>query len=352
VYRITPPGLAEDATAAEVKKPAAAGFADRRTRSWPSCYHMPTKRVRQNALVRAGRGGRAVATLRWRRPPRTTRLGRVHAIWGLGRIGKGNSAAALALVPLLTDGEPEIRAQAARVLGDTDAPAAVEPLTKLLKDRSARVQFAAAMSLGKLGSGSAADAVLAMLKKNNDRDAYLRHAGVMALAGMNDPKVLDAAATDASSAVRVAALLVYRRQASPQVARFLDDADPSLVLEAARAVNDLTITPALPKLAALSAKPGLAEPVLNRAINAHYRLGGADNATALAAFAARSDVPPATRVEAIRMLAAWEKPSGRDRVTGLWRPVPPRDAGPAKAALAGVLDGLLKEAPDAVRIAA
>src|SRR5207244_4403031 len=120
-----------------------------------------------------------------------------------------------------------------------------------------------------------------------------------------EPARLEAVATDVSPAVRMAALLVLRKDASPNVARFLDDADANLVLESARAINDLTINDALPKLASLTTRTGLAEPVLNRALNANYRLGTPDAAKALAAFALRADVLPAPRVEALRMLAAW-----------------------------------------------
>jgi quinoprotein glucose dehydrogenase len=119
------------------------------------------------------------------------------------------------------------------------------------------------------------------------------------------------------------------------------------------------------RLAEVATRPGQGEPVLYRALNAYYRLGTPtgpragsgrkvviDGAKDLATFTLRSDVPPATRVEALRMLAAWAKPSGRDRVTGLWRPIPERSPEPAKAALAGALDKLLADAPDAVRLAA
>lgn len=360
VYKVTPPGLADDTAAAAVKKLLAEGFAKRPDAELAGLLAHADQRVRQHAQFElAGRGDLGVAALAVASAGgNPSQLARVHAVWGLGQVARRSLTdrfgrlAVPPLLSLLTDPDAEVKAQAAKMLGDARAASAAEPLTRLLRDRSARVQFFAANAVGQLRASAAADAVLAMLRKNNDRDAYLRHAGVMALVGMNDAKVLEAAANDASAALRMAALLAWRKQSSPQVARFLEDADPTLVLEAARAVNDLTIIEAMPKLAALTAKAGLSEHVLNRALNAHYRLGTAENANALAAFAARSDVQPAQREEAIRMLADWAKPSGRDRVTGLWRPVPPRDVAPAKDALAGVLDPLLKSAPDAVRIAA
>ena len=40
--------------------------------------------------------------------------------------------------------------------------------------------------------------------------------------------------------------------------------------------------------------------------------------------ATRSDVPTPLREQSLKMLQAWEKPSGRDWVVGLWRPVKER----------------------------
>ena len=175
-----------------------------------------------------------------------------------------------------------------------------------------------------------------------------------ALAKLGDAAALVAAAKDESPSVRLAAALALRRLQSPKVAEFLNDADRSVVLEAARAINDLPIEAALPQLAALLDKhdgrqrparllgkglrrqrpqghrrPSLMGPVA--AVNANYRLGTAEAAKRLAAFAARNDAPDAIRVEALKDLGNWEKPSGRDRVTNLWRPLPPRDAAVANA---------------------
>ncbi|HEX8915859.1 MAG TPA: PVC-type heme-binding CxxCH protein [Humisphaera sp.] len=360
IYALTPPGQ-DAAQVAEVKKLLAEPFAPRAEAELAKLLGHADQRVRQKAQFElAKRGEKGVAALAGvAGDAAVPQLARIHAVWGLGQIARktpGDSPAAKAVLPLLADGDAEVKAQAAKVAGDAKLASAGATLAKLASsDRNARVKFFAGNALGKLHDVSAADAALTLLRRNNDSDAYLRHAGVMALAGMAaaDPTVLEKAAADESSAVRMAALLAYRKQKSPAVARFLADADPNLVLEASRAVNDLTINDALPKLAALSAKQGLSEPVLFRVLNANYRLGTADSAKALAAFAGRSDAPAAMRVEALRMLGAWASPSGRDRVTGLWRPVPARDGTAAQAALAPALDGLLKgTAPDAVRVAA
>jgi quinoprotein glucose dehydrogenase len=148
------------------------------------------------------------------------------------------------------------------------------------------------------------------------------------------------------------ALLAMRRAESPDVGRFLDDPDSRLVLEAARAISDLPITGALPRLAAMLVKPGLPEPLLRRSINACYRLGRPEDARALAAFAARPDAPAAERVEVLDLLAGWANPPGLDMITGLWRPLPARSAGPAGEALAARLDAVLTGGPDSLQRAA
>jgi quinoprotein glucose dehydrogenase len=276
-----------------------------------------------------------------------SRLARLHAIWGLGQIGRVDRAALLPLVELLGDGDSEVRSQAAKVAGEERLQEAVPGLIALLADAEPRPRYCAAIALGKLGDASAMPALIEMLRQNADEDAYLRHAGVMGLTGIGDEAALLSAATDPAPAVRLAALLALRRLQSPEIARFLNDADPFLVEEAARAINDVPIEAALPELAALVTRQGMSDPLGMRVLNANFRLGGVQHARAVADFAARADVSELLRLEALNQLAAWEQPSGRDRVVGLWRPLAPRPANIAADALRPVLPGVLA-GPDAV----
>ncbi|MGZ6855303.1 MAG: HEAT repeat domain-containing protein, partial [Mycobacteriaceae bacterium] len=89
------------------------------------------------------------------------RLARIHAIWGLGQIARGDGQGRTpglgsAFERLLSDGDPEIRAQAARVVGEARERASLDELIGLLSDPSPRVQFFAAIALGKLGRAEAA----------------------------------------------------------------------------------------------------------------------------------------------------------------------------------------------------
>src|SRR5262249_35992299 len=136
---------------------------------------------------------------------------------------------------------------------------AYEGLLKLLGDSNARVRFFAAMALGKMGRREAIPAIFAMLRENDDKDAYLRHAGVMALGRLNDLPTLLSAARDPSPALRRAILLALRRLHRSEITLFLQDQDPTIVLEAARAINDEPITGAMPELASL----------INKTLNGH-----------------------------------------------------------------------------------
>jgi quinoprotein glucose dehydrogenase len=187
-----------------------------------------------------------------------------------------------------------------------------------------------------------------MIRANADQDTYLRHAGVMALRGCFTLDALRPLMRDESPAVRLAVLLTLRRAHSAEIAQFLNDTDPRFVLEAARAINDVPIPAAAPQLAKLIERRGLSDPLLYRVLNANFRLGKAANAQALARFAARPDVPEALRVEALKMLGEWASPSGRDRLVGLWRPLVPRPAAEAVAALKPALGGILS-GPEKVR---
>jgi quinoprotein glucose dehydrogenase len=312
-------------------------------------------------------------------------LGRLHAIWGLGQLMRQEPRATDALLPLLAAPEPEVRAQVAKVLGDARVARAYEPLAGLLRDAEARPRFFAAIALGRLGRAECVPAVLEMLRAAKNEDVYLRHAGVMALAACAEPKTLQALQHDADMGVRLASVVALRRLERAEVADYLHDSDAAVVLEAARAVSDLPIVPALPRLAAwLEDSTALAkqeeasrrqraaaatlknaqqpdagqepdvlfQPLLRRAVNAHFRLGRPEDAAALVAFASGSIGPSAVRAEAVTLLAEWAKPSGRDAVTGLWRPLPPRDGAAAAKALQSRVDALLKNTDAPVKLAA
>ena len=266
-------------------------------------------------------------------------LARLHAIWGLGQVGRKDPTALRSVIARLTDSESRVRAQAAKVLGDARYQAAAPDLVKLLADSDPHVRLQAALALGKLGYRPAVEPVLAMLAADEGRDPYLRHAGVMAILGSGDIEALWAHASDPRASVRMAVVLVARRLADARVAKLLGDTDLEVATEAARAINDVPIDAATPALAkqiertsGLEAK-GSVEPLLRRVINANFRLGGPEQARAIAALATDRSLPLVLREEAIAALDDWTSPANRDRVTGFWRPLPRRDRADVRGAV-------------------
>ena len=277
-------------------------------------------------------------------------LARLHGIWGLGQLAAKNANALNPLPALLGDADAEVRAQAAKVLGDFKTAAAGDKLTALLKDKENRVRFFAALSLGKIGYKAAFEPLVAMLAENDDKDPILRHGGVMGLKGCGTAAQIAALTNNSSVAVRGDACVALRQLKSPLVAAFLKDADESVVLEAARAIHDAPIETAMPALAAMLANPAIKNPnILNRAVNANYRLGKAENARAIAAFAASPAAPEGARKDALDALAAWGSPNGKDRLLNQWRPIADRGPGDATTAMTATVPALLKDAPGGVQ---
>jgi quinoprotein glucose dehydrogenase len=375
IYKITDP-KANVALQAEVKKLLGEGMSKRTEDELGKLLAHADMRVRQAAQFElAARGEKALTVFTKIAQANPAQLARIHAIWGLGQLAPALKEKALApIAPLLGDGDAEVRAQTARVLGDQKFAPAAPKLTALLKDPNNRVRFYSALALGKLAYAPAFEPLCAMLADNVAKpgdapksgtpppagakpaaaspvaktvvpeDPVLRHGGVMGLAGVATPQQLAARSSDKSPAVRVGALLALRRWQSGEIAKFLADADPTIVLEAARAIYDVPIVEALPDLAKLSSTKGIKDPnVFSRVISAHYRLGKAENATALALYAADPASPDAARRQALDALAQWSNPPARDRLLNMHRPIPPRGSEDAIAAITASVPALLKD---------
>jgi quinoprotein glucose dehydrogenase len=87
-------------------------------------------------------------------------------------------------------------------------------------------------------------------------------------------------------------------------------------------------------------------------LNANFRVGADKNAAALATYAAASGTNDDLREESLRFLAGWAKPFPRDRITGLWRPLPSRNGQVAVDVLRPIIGQLASAAPDSVRLMA
>jgi quinoprotein glucose dehydrogenase len=366
------------------------GHADRRVRQ--AAQFALVDRQAQTELIAAAKQPAARAT-----------LARIHAIWGLGQLlasskgssnAQGNGAASApsavaapslvseAIVSLLADEDAEVRAQAAKVAGDRRLTAAAPALIERLTDSSERVRYFAAISLGKTAGAEAVRPLVELLAANNDQDPALRHAAIFGLAQVGgyrgwEPESAAASADSAtntvaptgslkvdgarsvereaitgqlrhpSAAARLGLAVVLRRLGMPDLAKLLDDADPRVVVEAARGIHDEPIAGALPALAGLAGRDLSNDALARRVLNANYRLGATPHAQAIAQVAARASTPEPMKLEAIEMLANWDKPSPKDRVLNMWRPLAERSRQPAVDAFRAVLPTLVARADKA-----
>lgn len=281
------------------------------------------------------------------------RLQRLHALWGTWQIARVSPQRASVLVELLGDGDAEIRAQAAKVLGDLRHEPGARILLPLLNDGDARVRFFAAEALGKIGHRAAFQPIVDMLARNDGEDVYLRHAGSLALSRTGTGPEITALAAHPNDAVRLAAVVALRRLGHVGVTAFLDDANEYVVTDGARAINDDGGIPdALPALArTLAETPFSNEALLRRAISANLRVGTADAAARLAEFASRSSAPEGMRAEALDALAVWSQPSVLDRVDGAYLGPAENDVDDARDAAEPLVGALLAGGTDVVKVA-
>lgn len=311
--------------------------------------HYEDMRVRQKSqfeLVRRSGAGAEILLQAARQTK--NRLARLHGLWGLGQLIREGEDWGEHVVRFLNDNDAEVRTQAARVLGDVRYRNAGNDLLALLRDEAPRVRLAATEALGRMGYEPAVGAIAEMLVENDDQDVYLRHAGAIALAGIGEAEPIVGYADHPSRALRIAGVVALRRMRQPEVAAYLSDDDEWIVTEAARAIHDdQSIPAALPTLArVLEGERFANEALLRRAISANLRLGTPEEAQRVAAFAGRSGAPTAMRIEALRVLGVWPRPSVLDRVDGWYRGARQRDPAAVRQAARSVLESLLQPGVD------
>jgi len=351
IFTVSDPERLKTSVVRETEALFAEGFGQRDAAELAGLLAHPDQKVRLRAQwALADRGEAAVAVFARVAATQTDTLPRLHAVWGLAQVGRRSRVSLAPLARLAEDADPEVRAQATKALGDLGHAAAADTALRNLAATNPRVQFFAAQALGKLGHRPAVGPLFGVLLGNADRDPFLRHACVVALARIGDADAVHARAADPSPAVRLAAVLVQRRLRDGRVARALADADPLVRTEAARVVHDLPMEDLYPQLAARLPKPGDVpipdcDPLVRRCISAAYRLGGPDHAAAVLAVATNPNVSLAVRTEALAALRDWADPPPRDRVTGAWRPLPKRDPAVVRGVVeAGLSDLLAKTA--------
>ena len=259
---------------------------------------------------------------------------RLHALWGLGQLGKeALSALSLNGLEWLESAPLEVRAQFARVVGDAGQDELAPLFIQWLNDDSLRIRFFAAQALGALKVPSAVLPLADALRTNADEDVFLRHAIVWAWHRIDDLDAVWALRDDSSRSVRLGVLLALRNESDARISVFLDDEDPLLVVEAARAIYDLPLESAMTELAALAASLSPAkeedtqtsQALHRRVIGANVRLRSPAGAGALARYVIDESQLESLREIALEALGAYSEPPLRDLTMGFYRPLAAAD---------------------------
>jgi quinoprotein glucose dehydrogenase len=178
IIRVFNPEAATSSIVLETKKLIKDGMKQRGEPELIGLLSHTDGRVRQAAQFElAGRGNgtaKALATLATNAAQ--PQLARIHAMWALGQIARKSPTGTLEpLLPLLSDGDDEIRVQAIKMLGEARVVGAYEPILKLLTDSNSRIRYFAAVNVGRYGNAAAIPAILTVLTENDNKDPYLRH---------------------------------------------------------------------------------------------------------------------------------------------------------------------------------
>jgi len=314
------------------------------------------QRVRLDAQWELARRGKWESLKEIAASAEAPRLARIHALWGLSQGKQSDEALFTALA---SNKDAELRAQAGKWAGESSVGTLPGSFAPLLSDGSPRVRFHAAMAVGKTGDESQIDGVIAMLVENDNKDAFLRHAGAFALSRGMSEELKTKLIGNRSHAVHLAAVVAmrmvlqdsYRVAAADAIAvrgpisekpmvssmglyHFLADPDPAVVAEAARALYD--DQPAgIPQDALallLETNPGARDSAIRRSITSNRRLGSEVSLLRLAGFAADVTRPASLRIAALEALASVKSREPLDPVDGHWEPLRPLKIRPELAA--------------------
>ncbi len=139
----------------------------------------------------------------------------------LDAIAGGTPEASYPLIDALKSPTRDVRAQAARALGERAVPIAVEPLVKRLKDGEPSVRLQAVIALGRIGHAEAIPALLPLLA---EKDLFLAYSARQALRRIDDWPAAGRGLDSPDPKVRAGTLLameqVYDGAAASRLAEF------------------------------------------------------------------------------------------------------------------------------------
>ena len=173
---------------------------------------------------------------------KTEALAKRHLIWTIDGIDGGTDEGSKPILAQLKSREPDLRAQAARALGERSVKSAVGLLATLADDREPSVRLQAIIALGRIGDARAINAILPHLV---DLDSYVAFSSRIALRRIGDWKAAGRGLATRNAKVRdnlLAAMEdVYDADAVAALARFASD--PKMpTAERAKAISYLSST--------------------------------------------------------------------------------------------------------------
>ena len=161
----------------------------------------------QSALIARGKPviGPAAAALDH---AATDPVAKRHLVWVLDAIAGAMPEASYPLIDALESTVADVRAQAARALGERCVPIAREPLVKLLKDPEPTVRLQAVIALGRIGDALAIPALLPLVA---EPDTFLAYSARQALKRIDEWLVVMPSLDSPDPKVRAGVLLAMNQ---------------------------------------------------------------------------------------------------------------------------------------------
>jgi len=179
----------------------------------------------QEALIAAGKPALGASTAALANP-KTPELALRHLVWVVDAIAGGTPDGTKPLIAALSLSSADVRAQAARALGERAIGDAETPLIELLKDADATVRLQAIIALGRIGKS---EAVPALIPLTADSDFHLVYSARKALERIGDWQETAKGLSSSDPKVRDGVLLtmerVYDRTAAMALASFAESAE-------------------------------------------------------------------------------------------------------------------------------
>jgi quinoprotein glucose dehydrogenase len=335
------------------------GFTTNNSAGLPALLEHPHPIVRRRACRALARLGFQESLDHFTRAARRSPSmpARFEALWGLAALAR-DVPMLLNEVQLLTgSAEPDIRALAVHIIGETSRDMPVQELLPLLRDPSRDVREEVAIALGRLRPPGIAEEIFTALHQCGESDPALRHALIFALSRLLPAPEIAARGRSASSApVKSAAVAALTSLRAAEIADFLDDENPAIVLAAGRAIHRHRILPGYPLLATALEKAAI-QPALqdrefvHRALAAAAYLGSAEAAAPVAAFAGTEGLAAELRAAALQKLETWDAPSAFDAAFGDHHLPLPRPPGLTRPYLARLKPDDASAKPDATTLA-